>query len=294
MTYDSKEAAAAALANLEEWTIEPRSTSFGARAREVWVYRRLMRYFAARAIERLYQKTMLGKAWIFIRPLFPLIIKAMVFGGLLGVNAPGVPYFLFLLVGSSIWDLFAGALMWATRSLQINRGVLSRMYVPRVILPAATMAPAFVNFAIMMAVLLGTLIYYRVVDGVFYVNSPAQLVWAVAAVLMTFTLALGIGLWTSVAGAEVRDVRFTLAYVLDFWLFLTPVLYPLSVVSEQWQWLFMLNPMTGPVQAFKWGILGIESVNYTVFAVDALVIIGVLVLGLAFFSRAEATAIDRI
>jgi lipopolysaccharide transport system permease protein len=278
----------------DEWTIEPRGRHIGARLREVWVFRRLFRYFGRRALEKLYLNTFLGKAWIFIRPLFPLIVQTLIFGSLLGVQAPGVPYFLFLLVGSSVWSLFASCLMWGTRSMQINRGFLGRMYFPRIILPAATMSVAFVNFLIMMGVLVLTLGYYYVRDGRLYLASPEQMLWAIAALVLAVALALGISLFTAPMNLEYRDVRFTLMYVLDFWALLTPVLYPVSAVPERYQWLVFLNPVAAVVQGFKYGVLGIEAVNYTAFAVDVGIVIVVLSLGVWHFSRVEGVAVDRV
>ena len=277
-----------------QWVIEPRGQSLGARLGEVWTYRRLFRFFGKRAVERLYKNTLLGKAWIFIRPLFPLLIRTLVFGGVLGIEAPGVPYFLFLLVGTVVWDLFASCLMWATRSLQMNRGLLGRMYFPRIIVPAASMAIAFVNFLIMMGVLVVALVYYQVSEGQWYLAGPGQLVWAVVALVLAVILALGIGLWTAPMNAQYRDVRFTLVFVLQFWFLLTPILYPLSEVPEAYRWAFLLNPMSGVIQAFKWGVLGIEELNLLVLGIDVVIVLLVLLSGLWFFGRVEGQAVDRI
>ena len=277
-----------------QWVIEPRGQSLGARLGEVWTYRRLFRFFGERAVERLYKNTLLGKAWIFIRPLFPLLIRTLVFGGVLGIEAPGVPYFLFLLVGTMVWDLFASCLMWATRSLQMNRGLLGRMYFPRIIVPAASMAIAFVNFLIMMGVLVVALVYYQVSEGQWYLAGSGQLVWAVVALVLAVILALGIGLWTAPMNAQHRDVRFTLVFVLQFWFLLTPILYPLSEVPEAYRWAFLLNPMSGVIQAFKWGVLGIEELNLLVLGIDVVIVLLVLLSGLWFFGRVEGEAVDRI
>ena len=277
-----------------QWVIEPRGQSLGARLGEVWTYRRLFRFFGERAVERLYKNTLLGKAWIFIRPLFPLLIRTLVFGGVLGIEAPGVPYFLFLLVGTMVWDLFASCLMWATRSLQMNRGLLGRMYFPRIIVPAASMAIAFVNFLIMMGILVVALVYYQVSEGQWYLAGSGQLVWAVVALVLAVILALGIGLWTAPMNAQYRDVRFTLVFVLQFWFLLTPILYPLSEVPEAYRWAFLLNPMSGVIQAFKWGVLGIEELNLLVLGIDVVIVLLVLLSGLWFFGRVEGEAVDRI
>ena len=277
----------------EEWVIEPRGRSALSQVREIWVYRRLFVYFGKRSIERLYQNTALGPIWLFIRPLFPIAIRTLVFGGVLGVTAPGVPYFLFALVGSSVWDLFSSCLMWATRSLQMNRGFLGRMYFPRVIVPVATMSLAFVNFLIMLAVMAVALGYYYLTDGRLYLAGWSGLPWAIGAVLVAATLGLGIGLWTSPMNAQYRDVRFTLAYILEFWALLTPVMYPLSAIPPQYHWIVFINPLAGVVQAFKWGVLGIEALDPTVFLVDVGLTLIVLVSGLWYFTRVEAQAVDR-
>lgn len=278
---------------LEEWVIEPRGRSPLSQLREVWAYRRLFSYFGQRVVERGYRNTVLGRSWLVIRPVFPIAIRTLVFGGVLGVNAPGVPYFLFALVGSSVWDLFSSALMWSTRSLQLNRGTLGRMYFPRIIVPAATMALAIVNFLIMLAVMGVALGYYYATTGKVYLAGPAHLAWACGAVLVALAMAFSVGLWTAPLNAQYRDVRFTLSYVLEFWALLTPVMYPLSAVPAKYHWIVFLNPLAGVVQAFKWGVLGIEELNPSIFVIDVGLTLLVMVSGIWYFTRVEAQAVDR-
>jgi lipopolysaccharide transport system permease protein len=278
----------------DAWVIEPRGQNAASRLREIWIYRRLFRYFGKRSVEKLYRNTALGAIWIVIRPVFPIAIRALVFGAVLRVASPGaVPYFLFLLVGSSIWDLFSSCLMWSTRSLQMNRGLLGRMYFPRIIVPVATMAIAFVNFFIILCVTGIAVGYYYTTTGSLHLAAPANAVWAVVAVVMATAMALAIGLWASPLNAQYRDVRFTLMYVLEFWALLTPVMYPLSAVPERYHWIVFLNPMAGVVQAFKWGVLGIETLDPRILAIDAVIIFIALVSGIWYFTRVEAQAVDR-
>lgn len=278
----------------QDWIIEPRGRNLGARVREVWQYRRLVRYFGVRAGQRLYQGTALGKFWLFLRSPLPVVLRAMVFGGILNVTAPaGLPYFLFLLVGSTIWELFAGCLNWATRSFQLNRSFLGKMYFPRVILPIATMAPAFLFFGIMVVVLGCAFVYYYVQDGQMYF-AASQFQWSLAAILLAVTMAMGVGLFTSVLNAEYRDVRYTLRYVLEFWALLTPIVYPVTAIPEKWRWLVWINPMASVVQAFKWGLLAIEPVDPAVFLMHTAIAVGVLMCGLWYFGKAEGYAVDRI
>jgi lipopolysaccharide transport system permease protein len=274
------------------WVIQPRQEGLVARLRDVWRYRKLLSFFAVRSIQKLYRRTVLGWSWILIRPLFPLLVNTVIFGGVLGIGSHGVPYFLFLVTGNALWELFASSVMWGTRSLEINRGFMSKIYVPRLIMPVATMAPAYVNFAITLGVLAVALVYYRMTTGMFYLTA-ANLGWALLAVVMSAALALGISLWTSVPALQARDVRFTLGYVLGFWVFLTPVLFPLDL-PPRWAWALMLNPMAAIVNAFKYGVLGLPVLNVRDLSVAAVIIAVVGLSGLWFFGRAEATAADRV
>lgn len=281
------------IAHGEDWVIEPRLDGMSARSREVWRYRRLLRFFAAQSLEKLYKRTVLGWSWILIRPLFPLLVKTMIFGGVLGIGSNGVPYFLFLVVGTAVWELFAQVAMWGTRSLELNRRMLTQIYVPRVIMPIAMGTPALVTFLIHLGVAVAALLYFRVTQGVFYWN-PQGIGWALQGALLAWLLGLAVSLWTSVPALVARDVRFTLNYVLGFWVFLTPVFYPLSSIAPERQWLMALNPMTSAVETFKWGLLGIGGVDFMHLGIAWAVTLVVLVGGMVFFGRAERNAADRV
>jgi len=276
------------------WSIEPRLTSLGARVRELWAYRRMFLFFGHRAFQKLYRRTILGKAWIFIRPLFPLVIRVFVFGDLLQVGGQTkVPYFLFVSVGTGVWDLFSSSLMWATRSLQLNGAILSRLYVPRLILPIASMVPGLANFAIHLGVIAAALVYYRVHEGVWYVDTTWLFVAPVAVVLILL-FALSIGLWTAVLGAGARDVRFGLGYVLEFWIYLTPVVYPVSIVPDHVEWAMYLNPIAVYVVAFRGAILGGEGPPPLAWVAALVITAAALAAGLTFFYKAEAEAVDSL
>lgn len=274
------------------WVIEPRREGARAQLREVWRYRRLMRFFGSRSLQKLYARTVLGWSWLFIRPLFPLLVNTFVFSGVLSVSSGDVPYFLFLVVGMTPWEFFSGMVMWGTRSLELNRGMLSRIYVPRLILPVAMVAPAMLNFTIHLGVIAVAAGYFRWSTGKMFVE-PTTLLWAVQAVVLVWMLALGISLWTSVPALVARDVRFTLNYVLGFWVFLTPVMYPLASVPQKYQWLIALNPMTPAVESFKYGVLRIGVIDSTHLLIAWGVALVMLASGLVFFSNAERSAADK-
>jgi len=280
-----------AMPERDTWVIEPRREALAARVRDVWRYRRLLRFFAGKSMSKLYKRTVLGASWIFIRPLFPLLVNTIVFGGVLGVGSNGIPYFLFINCGNALWDLFSQAVTWGTRSLELNRGFMTRIYCPRLILPIATVTPAYVNFGINLAVLAVALAYYRITTGVLY-WTPWHMGWAVLSLVLASGLALGMALWTSVPAMQARDVRFTIGYVLGFWLFLTPVLYPLNV-PPKYAWLLALNPMVAPINGFKYGLLGISKVSPVEWIISAIETVIVVMSGLWFFGRMEADAADK-
>jgi lipopolysaccharide transport system permease protein len=277
----------------DEWVIEPRGEGARAVARDVWRYRRLLRFFAFRSFQKLYARTILGWSWIFIRPLFPLLVTAIVFGNVLSVSSGShVPYFLFLVVGITPWEFFSSNVMWGTRSLELNRGLLSRIYLPRLILPIAMVAPALLTFVIHLGVIAVTLVYYRVTAGVWFFH-PQLVGWSVQACVLAWILSLGISLWTSVPALVARDVRFTLNYVLGFWVFLTPVMYSLATVRPEHRWAFALNPMTAVVESFKYGILAIGVIDAQQLMTSWAIALLTLFSGLIFFSRAERNAADK-
>ncbi|MFN0060471.1 MAG: ABC transporter permease [Planctomycetota bacterium] len=278
----------------KEWVIEPRTAGAVARAREMWNYRFLFRYFAARMLEKTYARTALGRLWIFIRPLFPVLVNTLVFGGLIGVSSGEVPYFLFFLAGIASWQLFDQSIFWATRSLELNRKFIKRLYFPRMILPLASVAPALVECLIYLGLILIAAGYYYLSTGKLYLIPGVNLLLAFVAMGLSVALAVGMGLWTSVIGAYIRDVRFTLRYVLSFWFFLTPVIYPSTYIPEKLRWLVALNPMATLVETFRWGTLGIGEFRPWSFLLAIGIIVVVSAGGAWYFAKAEAASVDKL
>jgi len=276
------------------WTIEPRAQGFRAGAAEFWRYRRLVRYFAVQVLQRTYRRTVLGWAWVLLRPLLTVVVSATVFGGVVGIEVASRPYFLFVLVGTSCWSLFENSLTWATRSLELNRRLLERQYFPRVLLPVSSTSPALVEFGIYLALLAASLAVYSVTRGELYLAPGPRLLGAVVAVVLCIGLAVAVGLWTSVLASRARDVRFVLGYGLRLWFFVTPVIYPLDSVPADWRWAAELNPMTAIVELFRWSTIGVGQVSpgalFAAFA--ATVVVGAA--GLVFFARVASDAIDEM
>lgn len=266
------------------WSIEPKRVGIIATAVELWQYRRFINFLGVKSFRKLYARTILGWSWVFITPLFPLMLNALVFGGLLGLTSQGIPYFLFLTIGTISWDLFANALMWSTRGLEMHRKVLDRVYVPRVILPIATTTPAVFNFLVGAAVAIVVVAYYWVKDGTPYLSLGVHTLWSVAAIAMIATLVLGIGMFTSVWGESARDARFMLGPVLQLWFLATPVLYSTSQVPVTYQKWLALNPMASFVEAFKYGFFGTNPPDPVRFTIAATAAVALLSVGLLFFT----------
>lgn len=274
--------------------VEPRRLGTRDRLAEAWEYRRLARYFGAQAVDKRVRKSILGRFWLVLRPLADVSVRALVFGGVLAAPSGGLPYFLFFLGGTMVFQLFAEAVMWSTRGLQINSRLLSKVFVPRLLVPAASVAPAFYELAVYAGALVLTIAGYAIADGTLYLGSPLRVVAGLGALVLSLALAVAIGLWTSVLGARFRDMRYSLGFGLQFLFFVTPVIYPVSQLDEPLRTLCLLNPLAPIVELFRWGVLGSGPVHPAALGL-AVVVIGVVgALGMRFFARAEEAAMDSL
>jgi lipopolysaccharide transport system permease protein len=266
----------------------------GARLRELWRYRRVLGFFSIKAVQSLYAKTRLGMPWLFIRVLFPLAVGTFVFGRVMDVPSGSVPYFIFFTTGQLAWNFFDGPLLRASRGLDVNRELLRKLYIPRVILPLGQMAAGLVEPAILIGVLAVGAIYYRVDDGVWHVNLGWELLRTLAAALLLLVFAVGLSLWTSIWQARTRDVRFALRYLVGFWTLATPVIYPLSMVPPHLRWIALINPLTAPVELFKSGVLPEATYSWPWLGYSVAVTIVVLIGGVWHFSRTESATMDKL
>jgi lipopolysaccharide transport system permease protein len=262
--------------------------------KQIWTSRRLLSFLFLRTARRLYRRTVLGWTWLFILPLFPLVLKVLVFGTIMGLPLVGPSYFVFLIAGQICWDLFEGALSWGTRGLSLH-GKLQAMRVPRVIMPLGSTAPAVIELFINGSILLVSLAYVAVRRGV--ATGPEGLGVAVlsagAALSVAFLMAIGLALFTSILGEETRDMRFLISQITPVWYLLTPIVYPLSSVPESWRRWMILNPMTGVVETFKYAVLGEGTATYGALAISAGEAALITCLGLWFFARRDAAALDE-
>ena len=288
-------AVAAAAPRKEKWVLaHDHGFHAVARTREMWRYRRLIWFFARQAFEMLYARTQLGWIWVIIRPLAPIFVGAFVYGELLSVPSLGLPYFLFLLSGSVLWNCFDGPWAWGTRGLELHRHLVTKLYFPRMILPLATMSPGFAEPLVSIGVLIAALAYYRAMDGVWYFALTPRLLLAPVVVAIVVLFAFSLSLWTSIWNARARDVRYVLGYVNGFWLYMTPVIYPATQVPEPYRWVLWLNPMATYVETFKWTLFDNPLPPPWAFAVAIGAVVAAFVAGFLHFGAMESATADAI
>lgn len=276
-----------------QWEVTAQSQGLTATLTDAWHHRRLVRFVGDRALRKIYRRTVLGWLWLFITPLFPLALRALIFGALLGVASNGLPYFLFLLGGTIVWDAFAMSLTWGTRALEMNRSLTEQIHIPRAIMPVGNMTPALLDLTIKLAVFALAVAYYAARDDRLYLRADWGMLWAGAALALGWLFALSISLFTSVWGETTRDARFALGQVLSVWYLLTPVLYPLSAVPEQHRAWMLINPMAIVAETFKWGVFGVGVFDAAALGRAAAGVFVLLIAGLLYFNRAESRALDE-
>jgi lipopolysaccharide transport system permease protein len=256
--------------------------------RDLWLSRELIYFMTWRDLKVRYKQTMLGVGWAVLQPFLTMVVFTIFFGELAQVPSDGVPYPIFSYTALLPWGLFSKALQDASRSLVQNRHMITKVYFPRIILPLSSTLAGVVDFAIAFLVLLGMMVYYGM--------APTSAVWTLPLfLLLTLITALGAGLWFSAINVLYRDVMYVMPFLTQFWMFITPIVYPASMVPEKWRVLYALNPMTGVVEGFRWAMLGTTAEPpITMLVTSAVVSILALVSGLFYFRRMERLFADMV
>src|SRR5438067_1409098 len=255
--------------------------------RELWEYRELLYFLTWRDIKVRYKQTALGAAWAVIQPFFMMVVFSLFFGKLGGMKSDGFPYPVFVFCALLPWQLFAFALSESSNSLVGNQNLITKVYFPRLVMPISAVLGGLLDFAIAFVILLGMMAYYGIVPGIAILTLPLF-------ILLAIMTALGVGLWLSALNVQYRDVRYTIGFLTQFWLFATPVAYPSSIVPERWRALYGLNPMAGVVEGFRWALLGKANPPGALLAVSVVAVLLLLVGGLYYFRRMEQTFADIV
>ncbi len=255
--------------------------------REVWRYRELIYFLTWRDIKVRYKQTFLGAAWAVLQPFLTMVVFTLFFGRLAKIPSDNVPYPIFSYAALLPWQLFSKALTDAGRSLVANRNMITKVYFPRLVIPIASLLGGVVDFAIAFLVLLAMMAYYGI--------APTAHVWALLPFLLLALLtALGVGLWLSALNVLYRDVGYTLPFLTQAWMFITPIAYSSTLVPEKWQLVYALNPMAGVVNGFRWALLDTPTGPDASLWVSVGVAVLLLISGLFFFRRMERQFADRV
>jgi lipopolysaccharide transport system permease protein len=270
--------------------IRPRSGWQAIDLRELWRYRELLWLLGLRDVQVRYKQTLLGVAWAVIQPLFTMLVFTLFFGKLAHIESevPGeIPYAVYTMCALLPWQLFAFALAQGSNSVVTSRGLITKVYFPRLLVPMAPLLCGLLDFAISLGLLGALMAWYRVTPSGWPVLTLPLFV------LLAVACSLAVSLWLSALNAVYRDVQFTLGFLTQLWLFATPVAYP-SSLAGRWRWLFGFNPMAGVVDGFRWALLGGAEPPGPMLLVSVVTVAVLLVSGLFFFRRMEKTFADLV
>lgn len=267
--------------------VEPAAGWAALDLRELWQYRELLYFLTWRDIKVRYKQTVIGAVWAILQPFMTMVVFSVIFGRLVGVPSDGVPYPVFAYTALLPWTFFATAVTRAGSSLVNDANLISKVYFPRVVVPVAAVLAILVDFIISFVILLGIMLYYGIVPGAAVVTLPLFL-------LLAFLTALGVGLWSSAINVRYRDVGHAIPFLTQFWFFVTPIVYPSSIIPERWQLLYGLNPMTGVVEGFRWALLGKDAASGGSMIVSVAVVLALFIGGLLYFRRMEDEFADVV
>jgi lipopolysaccharide transport system permease protein len=267
--------------------IEPKKGWIAFNLSEVWKYRELFYFLTKRDIKVRYKQTVLGGLWAVIQPVFTMLVFTLFFGRLAKVPSDGIPYPIFVYAGLLPWTYFANALTASGNSLVGSANLITKVYFPRLIIPASASLAGLVDFFIAMLVLVFLMAYYQFLPSYGILLFPAL-------VTLTFLCAVGVGLWLSALNVEYRDIRYAIPFLIQIWMFVSPVIYSVSIVGENYRWLLAINPMGGVINAFRASLLGHQPIDWLLLSISAVIILFLLFSGMYYFRRMEKTFADVV
>jgi lipopolysaccharide transport system permease protein len=267
--------------------IRPSSGWAALNLRELWEYRDLLFILAGRDIKLRYKQTALGIIWVILQPLVAALIFAAIFGNFAKLPSDGNPYILFVFCGLLPWNYFSGALQRAGNSLISDSRLISKVYFPRLLIPLASTVAVLIDFAVTLLVLLGLMIFYGV--------SPTwQMLTLPFFLLLTTLAATGISLWLSALNVQYRDFMYAMPFIIQVWMYASPVVYATSIVPEKLRWIYSLNPAVGFIEGFRWALLGHSALTVQMIGITLIVSVLAFVSGAFFFRRIERGFADVI
>ena len=267
--------------------LAPGKSGSAIRLKDLWAYRELLYFLTWRDVKVRYKQTSLGAAWAVLQPLLTMLVFTLLFGRLAGIQSGDIPYPLFSYAGLLIWTFFANAISNSGNSLVSSANLITKVYFPRMIIPAAAVIAGLVDLAIALIVLVPLMIYYKASVGVGVVMIPLLLA-------LCALLALGVGMWLSALNVKYRDIRYAIPFLIQLWMFASPVIYPASLLPEKWRWILFLNPLTGIIDNFRIALFGGQSFAWKSLGISAVVTIFVLFYSAYSFRRMERHFADIV
>jgi len=267
--------------------IEPKKGWVPVDLKEIWDYRELLYFLTKRDIKVRYKQTILGGLWAIIQPVFTMIVFTIFFGRLAKVPSEGIPYPIFVYAGLLPWTYFANAVSASGNSLVGSANLITKIYFPRLIVPASASLAGLLDFFIAMLILCVLMIYYQFIPGIGILLFPFL-------VALTFLCAVGAGLWLSALNVQYRDIRYAIPFLIQIWMFVSPVIYPVSMVDEKYQWILALNPMGGVINAYRASILGHMPIDWSLLGISTVIIMMIFLSGLYYFRRMERIFADVV
>lgn len=266
--------------------IEPSRGGFGVELRDLWAYRELLFFLAWRDVKVRYKQTLLGIAWVIVQPLLMTLVFTVFLGRIVRVPTGNTPYALMVYIGLLPWTFFSSAIVSSGNSIVGNAHLITKVYFPRMVIPAAAIGARLVDFAVSFVILVGLMIYYGV-------GVTAGIAMLPLLLTLTTLLALGLGMLISALNVKYRDVGMMLPVLVQLWMFASPVLYPVSLVPGRWRALYILNPLTGIIAGFRSSLLG-EAFDWTALVFSAAITVALLFYSAVLFHRVEKNFADIV
>ncbi len=278
----------------QEWTtvIKPKGHLLDIDFKEIWRYRDLWRMYVKRDIITSYKQTILGPLWFFIQPAMTTIMYMVVFGGIAGISTDGLPQPLFYLAGICMWNYFSECINRTSSTFTTNADIFGKVYFPRLVVPMATVTSSLIRMAIQLLLFIVVYVFY-LIKGV-HVHPNLYLALFPLLIVMMAGLSLGFGILISSLTTKYRDLTLLFSFIVQLWMYATPVIYPLSVMSAKRQWIMGLNPLTSIVETFKYGALGVGTFSWGMLAYSFVFMIVLLAIGIVVFNKVQRSFMDTV
>jgi lipopolysaccharide transport system permease protein len=267
--------------------IKPSTGWVSLKLQELWEYRELLYFLTWRDVKVRYKQTVLGAAWAIIQPFFTMVVFSLFFGHLARMPSDGIPYPIFSYAALVPWTFFANGVGKASISLVSNASLVKKVYFPRLCIPIASVLSGIIDFILAFIVLIMMILYYGL-------TPTTNIIWLPFLLMLSFVTSLGVSLWLSTMNVQFRDVQYIIPFLTQLWLFVTPIAYPSSLLSEPWRTIYGINPMAGVVEGFRWALLGTNTAPSSIIIVSSCVSLCLLIGGIFYFKRMEKTFADVV